>query len=537
MNRASRRVRLTPTKRMSDIGRGRPTRRERIGWVHRCGVPFRAVLLSLLFLVGPLSAQQQQGIQTTQQGIILNFQDVDIAYVISALAQAAQLNVVYSDLPTKNVTLRTSDPVSPDNVQGLIRDLAAANGITVTEQNGFMRLQGGAQEGVAPRQLYILRLRHARAPVLAQTLQALFGGGMIQAQTPQQAATLSQQLRVMEQQAAMLRQQAAAQERQFFVPQVRIGELEGAVTIVPDEITNSLLVRATAADWNVIQQAIQSLDLRPLQVVIEVVIAEVRRTDELNVGVGFAAEKVTSDGRVGVGLAGEAREDAFTLDILRTGDVDIEATLSALSSTGNVRILSRPVVLAQNNQEARILVGSQRPFVQVSRALPTDEVQFDQVVQYQSVGTSLTILPTINDDGYVNLQVTQEVSSATDEVQFDAPVISTREATTQLLARNGQTVVIGGLVDRQTERVRTGIPFLKDIPVLGFLFGSTREMTGNSELFLFLTPYVVATDQDAEALRREIENRSELLQQVVPITPILPPVIRTIPDTIRSEGR
>jgi general secretion pathway protein D len=495
------------------------------------------IALALTVIGSPASAQQQQqGIRTTQQGIILNFQDVDIAYVISALAQAAQLNVVYSDLPTKNVTLRTADPVSPDDIQGLIRDLAAANGITVTDQNGFMRLQGGAQEGVQPRQLYILRLRHARAPILAQTLQALFGGTVIQAGTPQQAATLSQQLRIMEQQAAMLRQQAA-QNQQFVVPSVRVGELEGAVTIVPDEITNSLLVRATAADWNVIQQAIQSLDLRPLQVVIEVVIAEVRRTDELNVGVAFAAEKETSDGSVGVGLAGETREDAFTFSLLRTGKVDVEATLSALSSTGNVRILSRPVILAQNNQEASILVGSQRPFVQVSRALPTDEVQFDQVVQYQSVGTSLTILPTINDDGYVNLQVTQEVSSATDEVQFDAPVISTREATTQLLARNGQTVVIGGLVDRQTERVRTGIPFLKDIPVLGFLFGSTRETTGNSELFLFLTPYIVATDEDAETLRREIENRSELLQQVVPITPILPPVVRIIPDTIRSEGR
>jgi general secretion pathway protein D len=507
-----------------------------------CARGFRDALCGLILLIplvaaGPAAAQQQQqGITQTQQGIILNFQDVDLAYVISALAQAAQLNVVYSDLPAKNVTLRTSEAVSPNDVEGLIRDLAASNGITVTDQNGFMRLQGGGQEAQQPRQLYILRLRHARAPILAQTLQALFGGGLIQAQSPQQAATLSQQLRVMEQQAAQLRQQAA-QNQQFFVPTVRMGELEGAVTIVPDEITNSLLVRATASDWSVIQQAIQSLDLRPLQVVIEVVIAEVRRTDELNVGVGFAAEKITSDGSVGVGLAGESREDSFTLDILRTGDINIGATLSALSSTGNVRILSRPVILAQNNQEARILVGSQRPFVQVSRSLPTNEVQFDQVVQYQSVGTSLTILPTINDDGYVNLQVTQEVSNATDEVQFDAPVISTREATTQLLARNGQTVVIGGLVDRQTERVRTGIPFLKDIPVLGFLFGSTREMTGNSELFLFLTPYIVATDDDAETLRREIENRSELLQQVVPITPILPPVIRIIPDTIRSEGR
>ncbi len=86
------------------------------------------------------------------------------------------------------------------------------------------------------------------------------------------------------------------------------------------------------------------------------------------------------------------------------------------------------------------------------------------MVQYRDVGTSLTILPTINEDGYVNLLLTQEVSSATAETQFGAPVISTREATTQILAQTGQTVVIGGLVDQQTEESRTGIPFLKDIP-------------------------------------------------------------------------
>jgi general secretion pathway protein D len=266
------------------------------------------------------------------------------------------------------------------------------------------------------------------------------------------------------------------------------------------------------------------------------VIAEVRRSDELHVGVSFNAEDPDGGpGRVTAGgLPGEDAPDNFTLRIVRTGEIDVEATLSALASTGNVRILSRPVIQAQNNQEARILVGSERPFVQVSRSLPTDEVVRDQVVQYRDVGTSLTITPTINDDGYVNLLVTQEVSSATAELQFGAPVISTREAQTQLLARNGQTIVIGGLVDRQTERVRAGIPFLKDIPIIGMLFGSTRETTGNSELFLFLTPYIVATDEDADRLREELERKLDLLLQVVPVEPLLPTVIRSIvPDTTR----
>jgi general secretion pathway protein D len=205
------------------------------------------------------------------------------------------------------------------------------------------------------------------------------------------------------------------------------------------------------------------------------------------------------------------------------GAVDVDVLLSALSSTGRVRILSRPVILAQNNQEARILVGSERPFVQVFRSLPTDGATRDQIVQYRDVGTSLTILPTINPDGYVNLQLTQEVSTATAETQFGAPVISTREAATQLLARNGQTVVIGGLIDRQRDWTRSGIPVLKDIPLLGALFGSTHSIDSNSELFLFLTPHIVETDDDADRIRDEVQRSGVLERELGTIQPIVPP--------------
>jgi general secretion pathway protein D len=79
-------------------------------------------------------------------------------------------------------------------------------------------------------------------------------------------------------------------------------------------------------------------------------------------------------------------------------------------------------------------------------------------------------------------------------------------------------------VDEQVDRVRQGIPILKDIPVLGYLFGTTRDRRGTSELFLFLTPYIVATDEDADLLRERIERERELLQPYLPVEPITPPV-------------
>jgi len=497
---------------------------------------------------GPPARQQE----ARQEGINLNFQNVPLANVVTAMGQLAGINVVSSNMPDVPVTLRTAEPVSPEEVASLIRSLATAHGVEVVEEAGFLRLQGPVvQEGEAqePRQLYIHRLHHANALVLAGTLQALFGatGPRLGAATPR-AETLSQQLRTIEQLSGQ-RYQGAQMEGGQVTFQVGSGELEGDVQIVPDEITNSLLIRATAGDWVVLEQAIEALDLRPLQVVIEVVIAEVRRSGNLDVGVGLFVSNVDEEGGEGVtgNLPVDVPENAFTLDVLRTGDVNVAATLTALSSTGNVRILSRPLIQAQNNQEARILVGSQRPFIQSSYTSVTNPDFAQEVVQYRNVGTSLTILPTINEEGYVNLTLTQEVSSATAETQFGAPVISTREATTQILAQTGQTVVVGGLVDQQTEESRVGIPFLKDIPILGYLFSTRRESVANSELFLFLTPYVVANDDDEARLREALQNNAELLQELVPIRSMLPPTLKAIvperlspdtvpPDTVRGGG-
>ena len=139
--------------------------------------------------------------------------------------------------------------------------------------------------------------------------------------------------------------------------------------------------------------------------------------------------------------------------LLKLGRGEIDATIRTAQSRGQLEIVSRPVLVASNNTEARLLVGSQRPFVQVSRSLPTDVPSRDQVVQYRDVGTKLLVRPTINQDGYVSLLIQQEINAATNEVQFDAPVISTREASTQLLVRDGQTIVIGGLKDQQVRLI------------------------------------------------------------------------------------
>lgn len=486
-------------------------------------------------LAGPPARAHAQDVQTTTEGTLLNFQNTDLAFVLVALSRAAGVNISYIDLPERDITILTAVPLSRDQLIALMRNLASETGVAVAEEGINFTFRGTPQDDpVDARQLYIIRLAHARAPSLAGTLQSLFGYGIRTSSSSFGTSSLSGQRQA--NQFGFGGQTQQQQQQQNVQQQTTAAAQALARTqtvIVPDELTNSLLIRALPADYAVLQQAIQALDIRPLQVVIEVVIAEVDRNRDLNVGTSFSAGE--ADGSTTGELTSTAPSD-FSLRLIRTGEVNIEATLAALSASGEVRILSRPVIHAQNNQEAFILVGEERPFVQQQRSLPTDQPFRDQIVQYRDVGTTLTILPTITDDGYVNLAVLQEVSSATSEVQFDAPVISTRVAETQLLARSGQTVVIGGLVDRRRERSRVGIPFLKDIPILGYLFGTTREHDGNSELFLFMTPFIVASDADADAVREAIERNAELLQDFVPIRPIIPTIRPLLRDTTGGGG-
>jgi general secretion pathway protein D len=483
----------------------------------------------------------QDTVQAWQEGVRLDFQDVDLRFVISALAEAGNLNVVYADLPLRSVTLRMSRPVAPDEILPLLRSLAASNGLEVIEEGELIRVVGApSDDRMSPEvsqgdeepglRLYVYQVRHARASRLATTLQALFGGtgqGASGSEAPA-PRSLTQQLRDQRIPSGEFGTPAGAGAVLESQAEGLPGELLGRVQIVPEETTNSLLIRAQPGDWEVIRQSLEALDLRPLQVLIEVVIAEVRRTSGLELGASLGVVHTDGEGPDDrLALSANSSAGGFVLDIMQTGSTSISAVISALATSGNVHIVSRPVILAQNNQQARIMVGDERPFIQVSRTLPTDAAVRDEVIQYRDVGTSLTITPTINADGYVNLELIQEVSNATSEEQFGAPVISTREAATQLFVRDGQTVVIGGLIDRLTTETESGIPLLKDIPWLGNLFKTSSKGTIENELFLFLTPHIIVTDEDAQAVLEDLGEKAVILR---------PDTMNAgmVPDTIRG---
>jgi general secretion pathway protein D len=155
-----------------------------------------------------------------------------------------------------------------------------------------------------------------------------------------------------------------------------------------------------------------------------------------------------------------------------------------------------------------VLVGSRVPFIASTRL--GNDVAIDRTVQYENVGTQLTLIPTINDDDYVSVQILQEVSSLTSRTvaaALDAPVISTREASTRAVIRDGQTVVIAGLIGTSEEDVERGVPFFKDIPLLGWFFKNRSIVRNRTELAIFVTAHLVRSDEDADQLRERIRRR------------------------------
>jgi general secretion pathway protein D len=260
-----------------------------------------------------------------------------------------------------------------------------------------------------------------------------------------------------------------------------------------------------------------SVDLRPLQVLIEVTIVQVQRTHDLSLGIGGTYQQKNRNGGTDTTISFPSQAGANDIVALLTGgkgSVNYSVALNALQSRGDVKVLSLPVIIAQNNKQAILNVGQNVPFVQVSQSAAIVGTGLVQTIQYQSVGTTLTITPIINPDGYVNLTVSQTDDNATNDVQFNAPIISQRQASTQVFIRDGQTTVIGGLTDNTTSTTVSGIPILSRIPWIGgLLFGNTQKTVTADELYLFLTPHVVSSDEDIDRLREATKSQSALLEE------------------------
>ena len=286
------------------------------------------------------------------------------------------------------------------------------------------------------------------------------------------------------------------------------GQPLGGADISFDPETRNLIVVTDEKTLLEMKKVITGLDRPSPQVLIKVIFLEATYSKNSDIGIsgGFDANPGGKSGVIGQGfglpsvttLAGAVASGGGVYSILGN---DFQATLTAIARAGKTEILSRPSILARNNQAATISLGQQVPLISGTR-FDTFGNQINTVT-YQSVGVNLSVTPFISSDGNVEMVVTPEISSLTDRSQWVnissggtngavlVPVINSRVATTTVVVPDGQTVVIGGLMENTQADSETKVPGLGDIPLLGNLFKRKVKENVKRELMIFLTPTIV----------------------------------------------
>ncbi len=288
-------------------------------------------------------------------------------------------------------------------------------------------------------------------------------------------------------------------------------------SIVPDELNNALIIRATGTEYREIQDILRRMDVLPKQVLIEVTIAEVTLNKDLQFGVrwffaegdfsGFFPDPVgVTDGAVNLPAVSPSLSATY-IDGLGIG-----AALNVLETVTDISVISTPSILVQNNQTASLQVGDQIPVVsQQAQSVNAGDAPVLRSIQQRDTGVILQVEPRISGTNSVVLTIDQEVSDSipTTTSDIDSPTIRQRQFSSTVAVESGTTIVLGGLISDTDNGSRTSIPVLGNLPLLGPLFRDTSTSQLRTELVVFLTPRIIDNPEDHEATIQYFQNRLE----------------------------
>jgi general secretion pathway protein D len=377
-----------------------------------------------------------------------------------------------------------------------------------------------AEGGQGPN-MHIYHVQNGKAEHMAEILTQLFEG--------QGDDEDEQQPRAQSQSAAPAAEQVDGEAApvpvrapQLIAPSGEGSSLDvGKVSIIADEENNALLVMATPSDYDKVLQAIQKLDVLALQVLVEATIVEVNLEDELRYGLQWYFKS----GIGGKNVRGTLGQFPIVTpaDLSPTGSLNVfdaagtRVLLDLLATDSKINVVSSPTLMVLDNHTATIRVGDQVP-VRTSETTntsgvinqPTDpSALVTSTIQYRDTGVLLEVKPRVNAGGLIVLEITQEVNDVTTNSTsgIDSPTINQRRITTNVAIQSGETLVLGGLIKENNGRTNEGLPYVRHVPVLGWLFGSQGKSTSRTELVVMITPTAVTSLDEARDVTQEYRNK------------------------------
>jgi len=282
--------------------------------------------------------------------------------------------------------------------------------------------------------------------------------------------------------------------------------------IIPDEATNSLILRVSLSEYAEALEILKTIDVYPQQVLLEVLVGEVNLRDDLRLGIDWTWTNSGGTYNQTATLAPGALPglNNFSYLIEKTGR--LTAAFRSLAEDGRASVISSPSVIATNGKKSKINVVDQIPITSSILNTNSNPPVTTTTVEYRDVGVILTFTPFINDSGLVTLEIEQEVSDVDKLAAGSNPTFFKRSITTNLIASQDQSIVLGGLVKERKSLDRSGLPWFYKIPIIGWVFGSRTDSVSRNELLIFITPRVIRSVEEGIQLSRDFEERVSQLK-------------------------
>ncbi len=360
---------------------------------------------------------------------------------------------------------------------------------------------------------------NSRAKDLCETLQSIMGLSKSRVKaavkSTSSAATTAQGLQVGQSSVLPPTQTSASHAAASESASIssNMASISDHVSVTVDENRNALIIYTTPVYYKIIESLLKQIDVMPSQVLIEATVAEVTLTGNLSYGIEWyiqhgggdltgklnVLKKTTTTGNFSYSLV----NDAGTFNLL----------INALATNNKVKVLSSPRLTVRDGKTANIVVGTQVPVQtgDVSSVATTSSTSLVRAYQYLSTGTSLSITPTVHARGVLTLQLAQSVTDpATNTTSnIDSPMILNRNLTTEVVAADGQTVMLGGLIKENDSKGLSSVPWLSNIPILGYLFKNTAIGNVRTELVVMITAHIIRSPEQIEDMRAAILHNFE----------------------------
>ena len=473
-------------------------------WIRQASLVCLLALLSGLLL--PLTPRAESGGSSSER-VSLDFNDVELSVFVRFISELTGKNFVLDDVVKKaggKISVYSPAKVTHDQAYSMFVAALEVSRLAVITKGNVNQIV--AMGEIPPeRGVFVYKLKNANATDLAAILTNLVARSQTVAQT-------------------------APGARPLFRP---LSEFEAPVQVFADKATNSIIISSTKSAYTKLQSVIRDLDTKRRQVFVEAVILEVQvdrlreiGTDPLQVlaagqsgstralgGLNRAPEDLASVAQTILGIA-----SGGSVSVLNS--INIRAFMHLLMSLTDTNILSTPQVLAADNQKAKIVVGENVPF-------PTGQAQGITggtlvTIERKDVGVTLEITPQVLEDDLIRLEIKQEITAlqpgpqtigvGTSSVPV-GPTTTKRSMETTTIAKDMQTLVIGGLVRDNILITENKIPFFGDIPLLGWLFRSQSRQTNKFNLLVFLTPQIVRDETDMVELNARKAKELNVLQR------------------------